>query len=65
MSYTERDPAMQAAEKAAEARAQGSGFHFSATFIKRPAATFLLSARHHPRRRGRLQAAARRQSARG
>ncbi len=43
MEYTERDPAMRRAQKDVEARVNSESFHFSAPFIKRPVATFLLS----------------------
>ena len=42
-TYTERDPAMRAAQADTAARAENTGFHVSATFIKHPVATFLLS----------------------
>ncbi len=42
-SYTHQDKAMAAAQRDTAARAEDVGVHFSAPFIKRPVATFLLS----------------------
>ena len=44
MAYPEKNSDLAAAEKAAEKRSKTGQVHFSAPFIKRPVATFLLSA---------------------
>jgi len=44
MAYPEENSDLAAAEKAAEKRSKTGQVHFSAPFIKRPVATFLLSA---------------------